>query len=142
MREMCRELICLACFLSVLPAARADLRFQESQANAGAVATGGKLFHHFRFVNEGPEKIVISNVRRSCGCLEPILVQREYGPGEEGTLALEVNTVTQGPGVHIWTLDIHYLDGASPRHQRLELTAKMIPQISVEPAMLIVHPER
>jgi len=122
--------------------ARADLHFLERRADAGAVATGSRLVHRFRFVNEGPEKAVITGIRRSCGCLAPRIEQLEYLPREEGSLDLEVNTLTQAAGRQLWTLHVDYLLGPQRCEQQLELTAQMIPQITIEPAALVVHAER
>jgi Protein of unknown function (DUF1573) len=122
--------------------AHADLRFLENQADAGTVPTGSKLVHHFRFVNDGPEKILVTAVRTSCGCLAPKLSRKEYLPGDEGILDLEVNTLTQAPGLRIWTAHVDYLLGTAVREQQAELRARMIALVSVQPAALVVQAAR
>jgi hypothetical protein len=122
--------------------ARADLRFFENRADAGVVPTGSRLVHRFRFVNDGPEKAVITGIRRSCGCLAPKIEPREYSPNEQGSLELEVNTLTQAAGRQLWTLHVDYLMDRRRCAQELQLTAQMIPQITIEPAALVVQAER
>jgi Protein of unknown function (DUF1573) len=139
--SLCTIGLILSC-TAMAPRARADLRFAESQVDAGMVPTGSQLVHHFHFVNDGPEKIVITAVRTSCGCLAPKLSRKEYLPGDEGVLDLEVNTLTQSPGPRIWTAHVGYLLGMAAREQQVELRARMTAQVSVQPAALVVQAAR
>jgi hypothetical protein len=117
--------------------ARADgLECAEPVFRAGDVRSGVPLAHRFAFVNRGPDAVEITDVRPSCGCLTPRLGQRRYGPGEGGTLLLEVNTLTQPPGPHTWRAVVHYRSGGQDHELELLLCAKVITEVQVQPASL------
>jgi hypothetical protein len=122
--------------------ARADLQFHEAVADAGIVYSGVPLIHEFTFANHGPDTVVLIEARAGCGCLKPCFGQREYQPGQEGTLTLEVNTLSQAPGPHTWTVTLKYQSGTVVREIALQLTARLIAEVTVQPAVLIVFADR
>src|SRR5262249_8352687 len=95
--------------------ARADLRFPEAHANGGTVRSAAPVVHHFSFVNQGPETVEITGLQGSCGCLKPQVAKSTYQPGEQGTVDLEINTLSQAPGPHSWSVRVSYLAGKEPR---------------------------
>src|SRR5262249_53320783 len=121
---------------------RADLRVAEPRANAGTCYTGPALVHRFALVNEGPEVVTIVGARASCGCLTPRLAQRVLNPGESGFLELEVNTLSQAIGVHIWTVSLTYQCGSKSYEMPLQLTARLHTEVQVQPAALVLAAER
>jgi hypothetical protein len=118
--------------------ARADLRFSSMAVHAGVVRTGTPLAHQFVFVNEGPEAVELIDAHPSCGCLKPSVTKRSYAPGEEGRLKLEVNTLNQAAGPHNWTVRLAYKSGETPRDVVLQLSAKLITEVLVQPAAMVV----
>src|SRR4051812_32791912 len=119
--------------------ARADLRCAQAMVDAGEVRSGVPLKHRFHFVNVGPGAVQVTDVRPSCGCLTPRLEQRRYGPGEEGSLLLEVNTLTQPAGPHTWSAQIRYESGGHPQELSLLLGARVRTEVSVQPAALTLY---
>jgi hypothetical protein len=122
--------------------ARADLRFPESAANAGVVYAGAPLTHAFPFENQGAETVVIIEARASCGCLKPRLAQKTYRPGEKGTVLLEVNTLSQAPGPHTWTVTLNYQTGNVLREMPLQLNARLVTEVTVQPAALVIFADK
>ncbi len=116
----------------------ADLRFLERSFNAGEVKSGSPLSHRFRFVNDGPEPVEITDLRASCGCLTPKVPQRTYHSGEEGWVQLDVNTLSQPPGANTWRVQVGYRAGGTAAQTSLELTAQVLIEISVTPAAMTV----
>jgi hypothetical protein len=124
------------------PAAQAQLYCEQANARAGVVRTGAPLAARFGFVNRGTEPLEITEVRVSCGCLKPQLAQRTYQPGEEGSLLLEVNTLSHSSGLHTWTVKLLYRCGNAEHELPLQLTGEVVTEISVQPAGLILFVDR
>jgi hypothetical protein len=118
--------------------ARADLRFSSTVHHAGVVRTGTPLAHQFTFTNDGPEPVELIDARPSCGCLRPSVTKRVYEPGEQGRLNLEVNTLNQAAGPHNWTVRLQYKTGESIREAALQLSAKLVTEVLVQPAAMVV----
>jgi hypothetical protein len=94
--------------------------------------------HRFACVNNGDNAVEISAARASCGCLAPRLTRRSLKPGEEGVVELEVNTLSQGPGPHTWTVNVSYQSGDGAREVALQLHARLIQEVMVQPAAVVV----
>jgi hypothetical protein len=123
-----------------LPAsARADLECAEPIVQVGEVRAGAPLAHRFVFVNRGPDVVEITDVRPSCGCLVPRVESRILGPGEEGTLLLEVNTLTQPAGPNNWRLPVRYRAGERDEELTLFLSAHIVAEILVQPPVLALY---
>jgi hypothetical protein len=123
----------------LLPAgARADLHFPEPLADAGTVRSGAALVHRFSCVNQGKDTAEILELRPSCGCVKPRPGQRLVKPGEEVGLDLDVNTLGQEPGDHTWSLQVQYRCDGDVRSVTLRLSARVITEVSVQPAALTV----
>lgn len=144
--RLARVVLYAAALLAALAgtAARAELRFAHPQAEAGEVHSGAPLAQRFDFVNDGPTPAVVTEVRASCGCLAPRLepagtsLPHTYRPGEQGTLLLEVNTLSQGPGIHVWSLSVLYEADGRPHETDLRLSARVVTEVTVQPAELTV----
>src|SRR5262249_41900674 len=107
-----RSVPCWAAFLAVAGLApdggspRFDLHFPEPAVDVGEVRCGGPVSRRCAFVNRGPARVEILEVRAGCGCLIPHLPQRVIRPGESGSLLLEVNTLSQTEGPHTWSCEV------------------------------------
>src|SRR5262245_45588036 len=99
-----RESMAFLTLTLVAVAGRAELRFSQPTVNAGVVRSGTPFRHGFVFVNDGREPAEILEARASCGCLSPKLDKRSLQPGEEGSLSVEINTLSQPAGSHTWTV--------------------------------------
>src|SRR5260370_11796744 len=96
----CHSFIAILFSLQAASMIRADLHVPQPEVDAGEVRAGAPLGHRFTFVNRGPQTIEITEVQSSCGCLTPKLELRRLQPGEEGTLLMAVNTLSQAVGPH------------------------------------------
>jgi hypothetical protein len=136
---MRRLSLCLAaCLAARAPAARADLFCFQPQVQVGDVRSGVPLAHKFTFVNRGPDAVEITNVRPSCGCLTPQLSQSSLRAGEEGSLVLDVNTLTQPAGPHTWRVQLTYQSSGKVSELSLLLQARVLTEVTVQPASLTV----
>jgi hypothetical protein len=142
MNRIRRTLAALCAWLVAAGLGRAELRFVEPQANAGTVYTGTRLVHRFAFTNKGPDAADIVEARPSCGCLTPQLSQSHLQPGEAGVLELEVNTFTQPAGPQAWTVHVKYQSSQRTYEIPLQLTARLIAEVTVEPAALVLAAEK
>lgn len=80
-------------FTQVLQAqAGAQISFPEEKFNFGELEEGPKVSHEFKFVNDGNEPLILSNVKASCGCTTPSWPKEPILPGEEGTILVTYNT--------------------------------------------------
>jgi hypothetical protein len=118
--------------------ARADLHFPEPLADAGTVRSGAALVHRFACVNQGKDTAEIIELRPSCGCVKPHLGQRSVQPGAQVGLDLDVNTLSQEPGAHTWSLQVQYRCDGAVRSCTLRLCARIVTEVSVQPAALTV----
>ena len=102
--------------LMMLPtgAARAELVCPESTATLGQVASGSVLTHRFTLFNRGSHPIEVTEVKPGCGCLRPRLDRPTIRPGEQTSLMLEINTLTQAPGPNLWRAVVHYRENKQP----------------------------
>lgn len=121
---------------------RADLHFQEPIVELGQVRSGPTLAHSFRFVNQGEAPVEITDLRASCGCLKPKLDKKIYQPGEEGTLPVEINTLTQPAGPNAWRVEIICKKGEGFQEIPLILRAQLVRQITIEPAAMTIYADR
>jgi hypothetical protein len=130
----------VGCLLLALPAlGRAELSCTETPFEAGQVASGKVLQHHFTLFNSGPAMIEVTDVKPGCGCLRPHLDQPTFQPGEHGTLSLEINTLTQPGGPNVWGATVHYMENGEPRELVVHVRASLVPIVSVTPATLMIH---
>ena len=130
-------------FLAVqLSSAHADLQFAEDSVHVGRVHSGKPLLYHFTFVNQGSAAVEITEAVPSCGCLRPRLEQRKYQPGEQGKLPLEVNTLSQPPGAHTWSIQLRYRRGDAEQRMTLRLSAEVVTEVMVQPAAMIIFADQ
>jgi len=120
-------------------AARADLFCAETRANVGEVRSGAPLAHRFILVNQGAEAVEVLDAHADCGCMTPCLDRRVFGPGEQGSLVLEVNTLTQPAGIHDWDVNVSYRTGGQEHELNLEIRGRVITELIVEPVALTLY---
>lgn len=121
------------------PLAEAALHCQEPAIRLGDVRAGVPLSRSFELVNRGIAAVAITEVRPSCGCLAMKLDRRELPPGGYATLRLDINTLTQPAGVQTWRVRVSYRDGGETGDLELSLTARVVTEVIVEPAALVVY---
>jgi hypothetical protein len=114
-------------------AGRAQLECDKPIAALGDVPSGAAVTHRFTLVNRGTAALVIGEVRTDCGCTVPKLEKRRLQPGEETSLGLLVNTLTQAAGTQSWPVRVPFYCGERSGELTLALTATVVPTVSVEP---------
>ncbi len=122
--------------LGVTGNARAGLDFPAVRVDLGEVRNGAKVGHDFAFRNGGPNAVEITEARPGCGCLRPSLERTVYRPGEGGAVRVEVNTRGESAGPHTWRLRLLYRDGGEPREVLLEVSARVVTEVTLQPAAL------
>lgn len=68
------------------------LNFSETQFDFGKIEEGKVVEHTFKFQNDGKAMLNISDIKTSCGCTAALVSKEKIGPGEEGTLKVELDT--------------------------------------------------
>ena len=65
--------------------------FVEENYNFGDVTEGPQVTHQFKFVNNGKEPLILSNVKASCGCTAPSWPKDPILPGKESSILVTYN---------------------------------------------------
>jgi hypothetical protein len=138
MRSLCRWVVAIGLLPALSVAARAELRLAETTISLGEVRGGMPITRHITFSNDGPEKIEITGLHASCGCTKPRLETLTYAPGDKGELFLEINTLSQSAGDHVWTVQISYRAGGELHEQTVRLKGRIVAEVQVQPAALTV----
>jgi hypothetical protein len=129
-------LFALTALAGLAPPVRADLRFTQPVVDAGEVRRGPALVQRFPFVNVGSGAVAITDAKGSCGCLKPRFSKQQLNAGEEGWLEMEVNTLSQPAGPNTWRIQVVYRDGEQTVETSVQLSARLIAEIDVEPAAI------
>jgi Protein of unknown function (DUF1573) len=115
------------------------LVFSQYMVNEGLPEVQAYYFARFSFKNVSNETITVTELRPSCGCLNPKLEQRVYKPGEEGEFHLRVDPTKEKPGPREYFVDVLYED---PHPRSARLTYKLtIPdrKIDIAPKALVFY---
>jgi uncharacterized cupredoxin-like copper-binding protein len=92
----------------------ARLKIDRYQHNFGNVIEGEKLDWIVGFKNIGKKKLIINDVKPSCGCTAALLNKKEIKPGEKGELKIEFDTSNRS-GKMTRTVTLYSNDPAQPR---------------------------
>jgi len=65
---------------------------QQPEHDFGDIIQGEKVQHNFVVTNTGGDKLVITNVRASCGCTAALPDKKELAPGESTNIKVEFNS--------------------------------------------------
>jgi hypothetical protein len=133
---------CLLLVLAPVGAVRAELSCPGATYEAGQVSTGTVIRHNFTLVNQGGSMIEVKEVKPGCGCLRPHLNQSSIGPGQQSTLTLEINTLTQAAGPNLWRTVVHYEENGLPAEMTVYVRATLEAVVSVIPASLIIYTQQ
>jgi hypothetical protein len=72
--------------MACVPAARADLEWQEKEVKAAVHPLQASVTVAFSFTNRGEEPVRITELNPLCGCISATVPDKMYAPGEAGTL--------------------------------------------------------
>lgn len=119
---------------------RPALVFSEYLMDYGSepVAQQPTLKTDFYFRNNGSEKVQITGMEPSCGCLAPSINATEIDPGAISKVSLPIRMSNEPSGFREYTVTVSYLD---PKPRQVTLTVKaVLPEKSliVEPRVLMV----
>jgi hypothetical protein len=112
------------------------LVISDAVVDAGTVRIGQPLVRRYAIRNTGIEPLTITELRSDCGCAAPRMDRRTLNAGETAHVEIEVNTLTQPPGPVRWLTVLEYRSGSTERRATLELTARLIREIELQPAAL------
>jgi hypothetical protein len=73
-----------------------DLKFESTWCGLGNVESGETPLAKFAFKNVGTHSVTLAEVRLGCDCLRLKTQQKEYKPGESGTLEIEFHPASLG----------------------------------------------
>lgn len=124
----------------LVTSSRPALVFSEYLADYGPapVAQQPLLTPIFYLRNNGTEKVKITNMQASCGCLAPSISATEVEPGAVEKLSLPIRLNNEPSGSREYTVTVHYAD---PKPREVTLTVKaVLPEKSliIEPRVLMV----
>ncbi len=133
---------CLLLILASASAVRAELTCADSPFEAGQVASGTVIRHAFTLVNRGSATIDVTEVKPGCGCMRPNLDRVTLAPGQQSTLSVEINTLTQPAGPNMWRTVVHYQENDAAAELVVYVRANLQAVVSVSPASLIIHTQK
>ncbi len=117
------------------------LIFQQYLVNLGHIPSSSKKHVSTRFIfkNGGKHPVTITELKPSCGCLQPRLSKKILQPGERGNFLLRVSTISEAPGKHDYFVTVKYTD---PKPREVVVHFKFIlpkKQIDIQPQALIFY---
>lgn len=69
-----------------------EIKFDKIENDYGTISQGGDGGCVFKFKNIGNEVLIISDVRKSCGCTTPTWSKEPIMPGQSGEIKVGYNT--------------------------------------------------
>lgn len=73
-----------------------EIKFESTVHDYGTISQGSDGNCVFKFKNTGNEVLVISDVRKSCGCTTPTWSKEPILPGQSGEIKIGYNTANIG----------------------------------------------
>jgi hypothetical protein len=73
-----------------------EIKFDKMVHDYGTITQGGDGSCVFKFKNVGNEVLIISDVRKSCGCTTPTWSKEPILPGQSGEIKVGYNTTNIG----------------------------------------------
>lgn len=74
-----------------------EIKFDKMEHDYGTITKGSDGSCVFKFKNIGNEVLVISDVRKSCGCTTPTWSKEPILPGQSGEIKVGYNTENIAP---------------------------------------------
>lgn len=68
------------------------MKFEFEEYDFGNVNEGDEAIVDFVFTNDGTEKLILTDVKASCGCTTPFWSKEPVMPGETGKITAKYNT--------------------------------------------------
>jgi len=129
----------LALCLALLPGAEpnAPLAAKAASVELGEVKSGPISIASFELRNVAEAgEIVFGDVVTSCGCGKPAFAAKSIKSGEATSLTMRLSTLTLAEGKHAWPIRLRYTHDGTEHELELALSAKIVREITVTPAVL------
>jgi hypothetical protein len=117
---------------------RPALVFDQYLVNLDEIRNSPRAEARFCFKNCGKSPATITDLKPSCGCLNPRLEKRAYQPGEICDFRLGVLTTREKAGPHEYELQIDYEDPA-PRSVTVAFKFTLRREVAVRPSEMIFY---
>jgi len=118
---------------------RPALVFDQYMVPRGEVPPSQFVFGYFTFRNTGDKTVRVTELKPSCGCLNPQLAKRVYQPGEAGEFLIRVRAANEEPGPKEYSVQMHYTD-PQPRMAELKLNVTLPSEkVVIRPKALIFY---
>jgi hypothetical protein len=72
--------------------AKTSIKFNKMTHNFGRINEGSRVTTTFKFTNTGPNPLIISDARGSCGCTVPVWPKHPIQPGESDEIEVTFNS--------------------------------------------------
>jgi hypothetical protein len=105
------------------------VRFFETEMDFGESMEGETLEHTFKFVNEGKEPLVISNILTSCGCTVIDWSRKPIGPGKKGEIKARFNTTNR---IGLQNKSFIVLSNSSNYQEEIKIKVNVIPRAAAK----------
>ena len=69
-----------------------EIKFENVEHDYGTITQGGDGNCVFKFKNTGNDVLILSDVRKSCGCTTPTWSKEPVLPGQKGEIKVGYNT--------------------------------------------------
>ena len=98
------------------------ISFDYDSHEFGHCNEGDVMEHEFYFTNTGVGRLIITNVKPSCGCTVPYFPKEPIGQGERGSIKIEFNT--EGRFGH-QDKSVTVYSNATPNKVKLQFSAEV-----------------
>ena len=105
------------------------VRFFETEMDFGESMEGETLEHTFKFINEGKEPLVISNILTSCGCTIVDWSRNPIGPGKKGEIKARFNTTNR---IGLQNKSLIVLSNSSNHKEEIKIKVNVIPRAAAK----------
>ncbi|MFY0601536.1 MAG: DUF1573 domain-containing protein [Cyclobacteriaceae bacterium] len=99
--------------------------FEETVHEFGDITQGDRVEHVFKYMNNGTEPLIISNVKTTCGCTAPDWSREPLAPGESADLTVRFNSSGKN-GMINKTITIN--SNAVNSTERIRITTNVLPR--------------
>ena len=100
----------------------AEMTFEKKEHDFGTITQNVPVIAKYKFKNTGTQPIIISQVKKTCGCTVPKWPEQPILPGEEAVIEAEYNA--KSPGAFNKTITV--VSNAEENYIYLRLKGKVI----------------
>jgi hypothetical protein len=101
----------------------AEITFDNPLHDFGASEEGEILTHEFWFTNTGGSRLIVTNVKPTCGCTIPYFPKEPIAPGKRGSVKVELNTEKTGLGHHEKSVTVY--SNSNPNKMKLTFSTEV-----------------